>query len=598
MKKISRRNFGSLLFFEIVYRSVIFSGALYFADSLIVLLLRRQNYSYMTAENYLAFISSPLMVVLICVGIGSLSLLLLWESMAVVTEKMCSRWGIRCQMPQLLRWSLKKTWAQLGRFPVSMFLTGLGALPFLTFPLWIVEVFQIRLFQAIAGKLLNSFSLVLVLAVGMGALVLSALCAMLLGRMLILEISPFSAARGLYRVWKEKRAGLLRGLLGTQILCWGVSGVLFLMLCILAAGFIYLTVDSSFMVSAALVYGKRLRKLLGIVAGAVQILTFMQWNIRLHLPERMDRQLCPERKLFVHFSEKLSRIYHLRSVSALTAVALLAVAGWNLFSLSSFSGLHTLAAGELQVTAHRGGAGLAPENTLAALRMAGSSFADYAEIDVQETHDGALVLLHDGSLKRTTGVNRNIWTMTLDEVKKLDAGRRFGKDFSGEPVPTLEEAICCAREENLMLNIEVKFNGHNKDIVTKVVQTIEEQEFEKHCVLTSQNYSFLVRAKKENPNIRTGYILSMAYGDLSGLAAADFFSVKYTYVDEKFVERLHRIGREVHAWTLNYRGFIKQMADCGVDNIITDNPNLVYEVLLGKMDKNPGVLKLIRYLIR
>ena len=145
------------------------------------------------------------------------------------------------------------------------------------------------------------------------------------------------------------------------------------------------------------------------------------------------------------------------------------------------------------------------------------------------------------------------------------------------------------------MNIEIKYNGQNKGIVKKVVRIIEQNHFEDNCVVTSMNYSFLKQVKKANPDIRTGYIMTMTYGTISRIEAADFFSVKYTYVDEAFVREAHSLGKEVHAWTVNYRGDIKRMLDVGVDNIITDNPVLVRKVKNQESDMQTDFWDLMRY---
>ena len=251
----------------------------------------------------------------------------------------------------------------------------------------------------------------------------------------------------------------------------------------------------------------------------------------------------------------------------------------------------------ISVSAHRGGARKAPENTLSALEYAISSKSDFAEIDVQETKDGEVVLLHDNNLKRTTGLNANIWTLTYAELQQLDAGVRFNQSFRGEKIPTLEEAIEAARGK-IQLNIEVKYNGHNPNLVRKVVRIIEEQEFTENCVLTSMNYKFLEQAKALNPEIRTGYTMNMTYGDLENMDGADFFPVKYTYITERFVEKVHALGKEVYAWTLNYQGDIQRMVNCKVDNIITDDPELVRQVILGGTDPSPGFLELLKYALK
>ena len=117
---------------------------------------------------------------------------------------------------------------------------------------------------------------------------------------------------------------------------------------------------------------------------------------------------------------------------------------------------------------------MAPENTVSALKSSIECGADFAEIDVQETKDGKLILLHDNSLKRTAGVQKNVWDMTLAQIRKLDAGTSFHKRFRGEKIPTLEEVLEFFKGK-LDLNIEIKYNGKNKGIVNKVVRAIGSQ---------------------------------------------------------------------------------------------------------------------------
>lgn len=97
------------------------------------------------------------------------------------------------------------------------------------------------------------------------------------------------------------------------------------------------------------------------------------------------------------------------------------------------------------VIAHRGGAGLAPENTLAALRNAVALGVDYVEIDVRATRDRQLVLLHDSSVDRTTDGHGQVAQLTFAQVRALDAGSKFGAAFAGERIPTLDEALAFCR---------------------------------------------------------------------------------------------------------------------------------------------------------
>ena len=89
--------------------------------------------------------------------------------------------------------------------------------------------------------------------------------------------------------------------------------------------------------------------------------------------------------------------------------------------------------------------------------------------------------------------------------------------------------------------------------------------------------------------------MTMTYGSISKVSAADFFSVKYTYVDESFVREAHALGKEVHAWTVNYRGDVKRMLDMGVDNVITDDPVMVRKVQNQESGSPVGYLELLRY---
>src|SRR5262249_39012972 len=117
---------------------------------------------------------------------------------------------------------------------------------------------------------------------------------------------------------------------------------------------------------------------------------------------------------------------------------------------------YTAARPVVRVTAHRGHARAAPENTLSAIRKAIESGADYAEVGVQQTADGVVVLLHDRDLKRVAGVSRRLDEMSYDEVRKLDVGSWFDPAFAGERVPTLVEVIHLTRGR-IRLNIELKF---------------------------------------------------------------------------------------------------------------------------------------------
>ena len=240
----------------------------------------------------------------------------------------------------------------------------------------------------------------------------------------------------------------------------------------------------------------------------------------------------------------------------------------------------------MEVTAHRGASVLYPENTMAAFQGAYELGADWIELDVQQTKDGVLIILHDTNLKRTTGVSKNTWEVSYDEVKKLDAGSFFDSKFKGEKIPTLEEVIKFAKEKNIKLNIELKPTGYEKDFEKEVVSLIKKYHFEDSCVITSQVYSVLENVKKYDKNVETVYVMSLAYGDILKLKDADNFSIEASSVNSKMVKKIHNAGREIYVWTINNKDSIQRMIDLNVDNIITDNIKLAKETIYESKTSN------------
>jgi glycerophosphoryl diester phosphodiesterase len=226
----------------------------------------------------------------------------------------------------------------------------------------------------------------------------------------------------------------------------------------------------------------------------------------------------------------------------------------------------------VQITAHRGHARAAPENTLSAMRKAIESGADYAEMDVQQTADGQVVLLHDRDLKRVAGVSRRLDELSFDEVRRLDVGSWFDPAFSGERVPTLAEVIALCRGK-IRLNVELKFFGPDRGLARAVADILREQDFESNCLVTSLEHDALLEVKRHNPHLRTGLTVAYALGDVSRLEV-DALSVRADFLSDELLRAAHRHGREVHAWTINDAGQMTRLMKRGVDNIITSDPDL------------------------
>lgn len=272
-----------------------------------------------------------------------------------------------------------------------------------------------------------------------------------------------------------------------------------------------------------------------------------------------------------------------RSVNPRFAALILAAAvGVSMFSL--FDVIHNGSAitadmlNVIHITAHRGSSMDAPENTLAAVDRAIRDLADFVEIDVQESKDGVVVLCHDTSLKRVAGINRPVSSFTFEQLKELDVGTWFSSEYAGERIPSLEEVMeyCKGR---ININIEIKNLGKESELPGKVVELINQYQMKEQCVVTSSRATYLTRIKELDPEIRTGYIISAAYGDYYSSEYMDFISLRSSFITEKLVESAHEKGKAVHAWTVNSKSEMERMKMLGVDNIITDYPVLAREIV-------------------
>jgi glycerophosphoryl diester phosphodiesterase len=230
------------------------------------------------------------------------------------------------------------------------------------------------------------------------------------------------------------------------------------------------------------------------------------------------------------------------------------------------------------VMAHRGASASAPENTLIAYKKAIEMGADWAELDVRQTKDGAVVLMHDKTVHRTTGVKGFVWDFTLEELKKLEAGSWFGEEFGGEPIPTLAEVIRAVKGR-MKLNIEVKISENEPGIAQKVIDIVRSEDFSKNCMITSFDKATVKTFKAIAPDLPTGLIFDKEYRMDVFEGNWEILSSNYELVDSTFMRLARDSGKKVYAWTVNEREEMLRLIGLGVDGIITDKPDLLLSVL-------------------
>ena len=273
-----------------------------------------------------------------------------------------------------------------------------------------------------------------------------------------------------------------------------------------------------------------------------------------------------------------------RSTAVLTACCFtVAALGLNLsYVYSVFTGKANFRLALFQnptVMAHRGLSADAPENTLYAFSDAISVGVDFIELDVQQTRDGVLVVMHDSNLKRTTGVNKDIWDVDYADIQNLDAGSWFDPAYANARIPTLEETLQFV-DKRAKLNIEIKPTKHGSDTLEQdVAELITRYQYTDACYVTSFSYGSLKKVKEANPEIRTGYLMSVAYGQFSSLKYADTFSLNKVFVTSQVVNAAHQQGKQIFAWTVNGMSEVRSLCNLHVDSIITDDPVMVQNVI-------------------
>ena len=280
--------------------------------------------------------------------------------------------------------------------------------------------------------------------------------------------------------------------------------------------------------------------------------------------------------------------------------------------------------GAIDVIAHRGASAYAPENTLAAFKLARELNADWFELDCTFTKDGHIIVIHDDDTERTTSVPGEVAKMTLAELKALDAGAWKGPEFAGERLPTLAEALDLAKSLQIGVYVEIKDSANdyalmrrvleetqdsktlssrqrrhvagliresksrNRELTLDVIKLIRHRRMKHHAVIQSFSPIVCAVALHEAPEIRTEFLAAkdekkpeqwpyvLRWEQLMGAAG---FNLDTDSVDQETVARLHRENKTIAVWTVNDEETMRRLADWGVDALITNKPDLCLRVL-------------------
>lgn len=236
------------------------------------------------------------------------------------------------------------------------------------------------------------------------------------------------------------------------------------------------------------------------------------------------------------------------------------------------------------VIAHRGASVHAPENTIAAFRLAAELGADAVELDAKLTADGQVVVHHDRTLDRTTTGTGPLTARTLEELQHLDAGSHFNLSYAGERIPTLSE-VFRAVADRLLINIELSNYVSPFDCLPEVVvKLVQDFGLEKKVLLSSFNPVGLMKTRKLAPEIQLGLLVAAMEprwlrAFFSMLTPHEAIHPSKELISEEMIEGQHQQGHWVNVWTVNELENIKRLVHLGVEGVITDVPDLARKVV-------------------
>ncbi len=238
------------------------------------------------------------------------------------------------------------------------------------------------------------------------------------------------------------------------------------------------------------------------------------------------------------------------------------------------------------IIAHRGASAYAPENTLSAFRKAVQMNSDGIELDVQLSKDGHVVVIHDLTVNRTSNGNGKVKKLTLKQLKELDFGSWFSKEFKNERICTLEEVFNYLKDYKGLINVEIKkewlqFNSIEK----KVAGLIAKFDLRDRTIVSSFSTLSLLKMKRIDKDIQTGILYSSSTKRL--ILFAEFFKMNAIHPWYQNVTRdVKRIAVKdnliINTYTVDEPSEMKKLADIGVDGIITNVPDVAFKKLNNK----------------
>ncbi len=233
---------------------------------------------------------------------------------------------------------------------------------------------------------------------------------------------------------------------------------------------------------------------------------------------------------------------------------------------------------------HRGASKYAPENTLSSFKSAFEQGASAIELDVMLSADEELIIIHDSVVDRTTNGFGKVNELSLDSLKKLDAGIKFSAKFKGEKIPTLEDVFNLTMGKYL-INIELKnYHAPGDRLVEKVYDLVVKRKMNNSVIFSSFLPGNIIKIRRLLPGVPAalltlgGWIGNLELSPFLRFLSPHFIHPDYHLIDEEFIQREHNCHRRVNVWTVDDEADLRRFIKAGVDGIITDDPILALKI--------------------
>jgi glycerophosphoryl diester phosphodiesterase len=232
---------------------------------------------------------------------------------------------------------------------------------------------------------------------------------------------------------------------------------------------------------------------------------------------------------------------------------------------------------DVEIIAHRGASGSAPENTMASFQRAIADKADWIELDVQENADDIVVVAHDSDFMKVARSDLKVWEATNENLRDLEIGSWYTPEYSDQRVPTLHKVLKLAKGK-LGIVIELKYYGHDHNLESRVVDIVEQTGMESEIKVMSLKMDGLRKIAALRSTWTRGLLNTTSIGDLTRLDL-DFLALNSIAASTAMISRAHKRGMKVYVWTINDPVQMSVMMSRGVDGIITDEPALARQVM-------------------